>query len=187
MILLSITSVKTYLPKGWMQPMSSLQMTCVTSFLFCESPQSAPYYCLLNICHLLLFSLNQELLEAEKIHHVKSSQYVSHFLQPFLGHIQKELNGLLVLSIMSILTSLKYVLVCSPQKVFLVCHREELLIPCPRGVTWHVSTCHVMCNSSSVKNGKLVSEEHFAADLHTLHVLGKWIYEWYFKWTICFM
>lgn len=110
-----------------MQPMPSLQMTRTVSLLVCAClPRSPSYYCLLNICCLLLFSRNQGLLEAEKIRRVKFSQYISHFLQPFLGHIQKELNGLLVLPSMSVLTSLKYVLACSPQKVFSICNKGRV-------------------------------------------------------------
>lgn len=116
-----------YLPKGWMQPMPSLQMTRTVSLFVCVClPRSPSYYCLLNICYLLLFSLNQGLLEAEEIRRVKFSQYISHFLQPFLGLIQKEPNGLLVLPSMSILTSLKYVLACSPQKVFSICNKGRV-------------------------------------------------------------
>lgn len=48
--------------------------------------------------------------------------------------------------------------------------------------------CRVVCNTSLGKNGKLVSEEHFAADPYDLHVLGKRYdkHEWYLEWSICF-
>ena len=46
--------------------------------------------------------------------------------------------------------------------------------------------CDVIWNSFLGKKGKLVLEEHFAADLYALHVLGKGIYKWHLEWSIYF-
>jgi len=55
--------------------------------------------------------------------------------------------------------------------------KEEVFLPCSRGFTRCVSMCDVIWNSFLGKKGKLVLEEHFAADLYALHVLGKGIYK----------